>query len=125
MRLTGLGMVAGLLFASASAGCATVIGLDDGHPVSDDGGDPDGAAATESGALTCGPNTADCNGDPKDGCEATLDTPQHCGSCTNACGPGHACSGGSCCLAANQACSKDDECCSGKCDNEKCTKSGG
>src|SRR5690348_8119456 len=125
MRLTSLGMMAALVFTIAPAGCATVIGLDDGHPISDDGGDPDGAAGTEGAPLTCAANTADCNADPKDGCEATLDTPQHCGSCTNACGPGHDCNAGSCCLAANQACSKDEECCSAKCDNEKCAKPGG
>lgn len=128
MRLTTLGMVAAIVFAVASTGCATVIGLDNGHAPSDDGGDPDGASsspATEAGPLTCAPDTGDCNGDPKDGCEATLDTAQHCGSCTNACGPGHDCSGGSCCATPNTACTNDGDCCSGKCDNDKCTKPGG
>ena len=125
MRMTCLGMVAALVFAIAPAGCATVIGLDDGHPISDDGGDLDGASGDpgkDSQALTCAANTADCNLDPKDGCEAMLDTPQHCGSCTNDCGPGHDCNAGTCCLALNQVCDRNEDCCSGKCENQKCSK---
>jgi hypothetical protein len=36
--------------------------------------------------LVCSAGYADCNGDDRDGCEAALDTAEHCGSCTNVCG---------------------------------------
>lgn len=34
---------------------------------------------------TCLPNTLDCDGDPRTGCEADLSKAAHCGACTNAC----------------------------------------
>ncbi len=49
------------------------------------------------GGGTCGrkrcsvPNTADCNGNLNDGCEATLHTNEHCGACGDACPPGKEC----------------------------------
>ncbi len=131
MRATCIALVGALAFAIAPTGCATVIGLDSGHPPSDDGGDPEGDSASASAdasstadPLVCAPDTADCNGDPKDGCEASLTTPQHCGSCTNVCGPGHDCSAGTCCLAINQPCSRDEDCCTAKCESNKCSKPG-
>lgn len=33
----------------------------------------------------CPPGFVDCNGSEADGCEATLDSPENCGSCGNAC----------------------------------------
>lgn len=134
MRITTLAMTAALLFAMAPTGCATVIGLDNGHPVSDDGGDAlttdgdaasDGASSSNDGAAAvCAPGTADCNGVPGDGCETMLDTTQHCGSCTVACLPTQDCKNGGCCSGANQVCVGNGDCCSGNCQDAKC-KGGG
>lgn len=71
------------LAALSVAACAAVLGIEDLPTTSpgDDGG-PD--AASEGGV--CAPGTADCDGDPKNGCETITDTdPAHCGYCTNAC----------------------------------------
>ncbi|MEM6990743.1 MAG: hypothetical protein AAF721_09605, partial [Myxococcota bacterium] len=40
--------------------------------------------------IVCGQGVADCDGDPANGCEADLSSPQHCGGC------GHDCLGGDC-----------------------------
>jgi hypothetical protein len=51
-----------------------------------------GCGGGKCGVLKCQtPGTADCNLDPSDGCEATLNTDEHCTSCTDACGPGKFC----------------------------------
>ncbi|MGH7328423.1 MAG: hypothetical protein ACREJX_08740 [Polyangiaceae bacterium] len=129
-------MIGALLFAIAPSGCATVIGLDSGNSLPDDGGDPpDGASSSDAAATSssdaastadtgpiCAPETADCNDDPKDGCETKLGSPMHCSSCTDVCLPGHDCSNGACCLAINQVCVLDGDCCSGNCDGQKCNK---
>jgi hypothetical protein len=54
--------------------------------------------------FTCEPGFADCNGDPRDGCEVdTTSNPSHCGMCARACtfanGAG-VCSGSTCMLGA-------------------------
>jgi hypothetical protein len=36
-------------------------------------------------ASSCAPGYGDCNGDPSDGCEASLTTVDHCGACGTAC----------------------------------------
>ncbi len=36
-------------------------------------------------ASSCASGFGDCNGDPADGCEASLSTSDHCGACSNAC----------------------------------------
>mgnify|MGYP006335934089 CR=1 FL=1 len=43
----------------------------------------------------CDPGRADCDGDPENGCEQTLDTLQHCGGCGMTCGKA-TCRGGVC-----------------------------
>ncbi len=46
---------------------------------------------TGDDAQVCAPGTADCDGDPANGCETSLTTEAHCGACTNACATGAAC----------------------------------
>ncbi len=49
--------------------------------------------------LECVPGKADCNGDPTDGCEVTIDSdPRNCGGCKIVCDAiaGQACVGGKC-----------------------------
>jgi hypothetical protein len=48
---------------------------------------PHGATACVAGrcAPVCSPGFADCDGDPQNGCEQTLDGLAHCGACGRAC----------------------------------------
>jgi hypothetical protein len=55
--------------------------------------------------ASCERGYVDCNDRPEDGCEATLDSVQHCGSCTNKC------------VLANAT----PECVSGRCEIARCT----
>lgn len=51
------------------------------------------------GNIQCGPGFSDCNGDPADGCERSLNSATDCGACDRACAPAHAegqCTNGSC-----------------------------
>jgi len=51
--------------------------------------DPHGSLECRSGRCVvadCGDNHADCNDDPVDGCEQSLNTADHCGSCDTPCG---------------------------------------
>jgi len=120
------------LFSLAVSGCAAILGLDSGNPTADDGGtdapDDEQAEASESSdaaltdastvadtSTTCAPGTADCNGNPADGCETNLNDPMHCGSCTKMCPPVSICMAESCCLPKHGACSSGSDCCSGNC----------
>lgn len=47
---------------------------------------------TSVGAGTCGECSADCDGNPENGCEVDLMSQEHCGAC------GHACAGDEICL---------------------------
>ena len=121
--------------AAGSTGCAAIIGLDSGDPLPGDGGEDEGGAADaakDSGTANdsavavdtgpaCAPDTADCDGDPKNGCEAKLGTPMHCGSCTDTCGIGKQCQGGVCCVGPNMFCLQASDCCTNKCDGNKCS----
>ncbi len=54
----------------------------------------------------CPAGLGNCNGDPADGCETTLDTVANCGACGNACALPHAsssCDAGSCAIGACDA----------------------
>ena len=42
-------------------------------------------------ADVCPAEFADCDGDPRNGCETRLDRPEACGACGRWCGPGGAC----------------------------------
>jgi hypothetical protein len=127
-------ILAGFLLV-LSTGCAAVLGLDSGQEVVDgadaEAGAPDKAdAAAEDGAApvkdagpkppTCAPNTADCNGNPNDGCESSLSTAQHCGSCSTACSITQSCTAAKCCTNDNLPCGADGDCCSGHCNGDKC-----
>jgi hypothetical protein len=53
------------------------------------------------GNILCRPGFADCNGDPADGCERSLNSLTDCGACNRACAPAHAqgqCTNGTCAL---------------------------
>jgi|GEM_PF-1533636 len=55
---------------------------------------------------SCKARYADCDGDYRNGCEASLDTDgKNCGSCSNSCGKNAKCNAGSCeCLAGYMNC---------------------
>jgi hypothetical protein len=55
-----------------------------------------GSGKCEAGAckITCSGAWANCNGNPKDGCEANLSDPNHCGTCDRVCDSG--CNNGTC-----------------------------
>jgi hypothetical protein len=80
-------------------------GDDEGRSTDDDGGSTTAgsssvgsggsagapSSSSSSGTGGCAAGTADCNADPSDGCEATLDSSaDHCGECD------HSCLGGEC-----------------------------
>jgi hypothetical protein len=49
--------------------------------------------------VTCRPGQADCDGDPKTGCETSLLRPANCGACGHACAAGELCAAGACVAA--------------------------
>jgi uncharacterized protein YceK len=117
------------------SGCAAILGLDSGNDVTDDADAEAGAvaedAATDGPAKPpvvdsgpkppmCAPDTADCNGNATDGCETSLSSPQHCGSCTTACTVTQSCSASKCCTNDNLLCATNQDCCSGKCNGHNC-----
>ena len=65
----------------------------------------------ECAIVRCAEGYADCDGDPANGCEASLTSPEHCAVCSNTCAsrPGAApsCAAGACvwaCLAGHADC---------------------
>ncbi|MBI5533876.1 MAG: hypothetical protein HY898_14235 [Deltaproteobacteria bacterium] len=89
---------------STDQGAAADTGKDSasdaGNDVANDTG-TDAAADTAKEAMTCPTGLADCDGDPKNGCEAdTTKSIAHCGQCDNACEAGShgtvACDKGAC-----------------------------
>jgi hypothetical protein len=63
----------------------------------DDAGGGGAGGAAPSAGPSCAPWRGDCDGEPKNGCEAHLDTsPQHCGACGHACPAGQKCEKGEC-----------------------------
>lgn len=67
----------------------------------------------------CEAGFADCNGNPADGCEQSLNDRQHCGACNAACANGVDCNNGSCACKNNGDCEPDTECCDGRCAHTK------
>jgi hypothetical protein len=68
--------------------------------------------------VSCDSGYADCNGQAPDGCEASLNAPGTCGSCSNACSAGMTCDNGTCACTADAQCqgsSTSYSCCSGRC----------
>ncbi len=59
------------------------------------------AGACRVGACNAG--WGDCNGDPADGCETSLRSFSHCGTCTRACVAGQGCNRMGACVAAGSA----------------------
>jgi hypothetical protein len=55
-----------------------------------------GCRQGQCGIAACAKGWADCNNDPRDGCEAKLGTNENCGHCGDACGVGEACVSGTC-----------------------------
>ncbi|MEZ4231992.1 MAG: hypothetical protein R3B89_22635 [Polyangiaceae bacterium] len=72
---------------------------------------PNGDVACDPQALRCAiqncpAGSADCNGDPSDGCEDTLDSLEHCGACSATCPASFSCTsagGGFQCACPNAA----------------------
>lgn len=85
-------------------------------------------------AVACAEGFADCDGDPKNGCEVKIATDvANCGKCGNVCGAAHAngktCSAGKCvfdCEAGWGACGPDPEGCNKNiaADDKNCGKCG-
>jgi hypothetical protein len=69
-----------LIALLAVIGCNTVLGNEKGTPYAG-GGEVSGRG--KNGQCLLG--FADCNGDPRDGCEADLSEPEHCGECDAHC----------------------------------------
>lgn len=66
--------------------------------------------------VRCMPGYEDCNGDAKDGCEASLNASATCGSCSNKCANNQACQNGQCrCTNDDQCGSSREACCDGVC----------
>jgi hypothetical protein len=56
-----------------------------------------GCSAGRCATGACNPNWGDCNGDPRDGCEANLLTDtMNCGECKKPCATGQSCQSGKC-----------------------------
>jgi hypothetical protein len=77
-----------------------------GHMTMDVVGEPDGSYTCLPGA--CDTGWADCDGNPENGCEASLLSDDNCGVCGIVCGVGESCYNGSplgsvpACLPTNQ-----------------------
>jgi len=56
----------------------------------------------------------DCDGNPGNGCEASLDSSAHCGRCNNACQGGTSCQNGGC-TCSGTSCPSGQTCCGGSC----------
>ncbi|MEY4579881.1 MAG: hypothetical protein RL701_4584 [Pseudomonadota bacterium] len=63
----------------------------------------------------CDTGFGDCDGVAANGCEASLGTADHCGSCGNACAAGVACLNGRCGCTVDDQCGTGQHCCSGQC----------
>ncbi len=70
----------------------------DAGPGGSDAGVPsDGGGAPDGGVGLCEPGRrGDCDGDPSNGCEQSLDDDAHCGACGTSCSGALHCRGGSC-----------------------------
>lgn len=76
------------------------------------------SCATGTCTITeCDPGYANCDNQSGNGCEAALGSPQTCGSCSNACASGWACTNGKCQCTSDSQCGTHEECCNGECVN--------
>lgn len=80
---------------------------------------PHTEASCSSGSCqpgACAQGYDDCNGDPSDGCEASLNDAATCGGCSNKCANGLQCINGKCgCSQSSQCGNANEECCDGLC----------
>jgi hypothetical protein len=76
-------------------------------------------SAGSCAVSSCSGQFDDCNGQAEDGCEAALDSDDHCGTCGNACEVGTSCQGGGCGCAAGGGCPDNTECCGSACVNTR------
>jgi hypothetical protein len=70
--------------------------------------------------IVCDAGFADCDGKAANGCEASLASPEHCGTCGNVCTNNATCNNGSCSNAAaactdDAGCTAPLKCCDGHC----------
>jgi hypothetical protein len=71
-------------------------------------------SSAECRVRACNTGFADCNDDPRDGCEVTLATStEHCGRCDNRCPSGASCVGGACCGTQGLPCCLPGNTCGG------------
>jgi hypothetical protein len=63
----------------------------------------------------CDAGFGDCDGDPSNGCEAALSSPENCGACNTVCPAGGSCQNGACGCTADADCRTGTSCCSGRC----------
>src|SRR5262249_4587258 len=83
------------------------------------------APSCSSGTCTlgCDAGWANCNSDPRDGCETNLNSNANCGACGTHCTPGHSrCEGGRCqsCTPSGEPCLDSGDCCKGPCSRGTC-----
>jgi len=78
---------------------------------------PAECSAGVCGHGACEPGYADCDGNAENGCEARLDSPNHCGACGNACEGGAPCKNGQCGCARDAQCGPGESCCNNECLN--------
>jgi hypothetical protein len=80
-----------------------------------------GACSTgECQPANCDSGFGNCDGNPQNGCEAALSTPEHCGSCATACsGTDAKCQNGVCGCASDADCPATDACCDGQCTSKQ------
>jgi hypothetical protein len=78
---------------AGTGGMAGTTGIGTGGTEAGMGGD----RGSGGSAPTCPEGTADCDGNPANGCETDLKhDPKNCGACGHTCGPPAHCAGGSC-----------------------------
>ena len=64
----------------------------------------------------CDPGFADCDGNVANGCEVSLNSPDHCGTCTSDC-HGAPCNNGVCGCLNDASCGTGEQCCDNQCVN--------
>ena len=81
---------------------------------------PHASSACSSGSCVkgaCDSGWGDCDGDPANGCEAELSTPQHCGTCEMTCQGSAECVNGRCGCTRDDQCGQNERCCNNQCVN--------
>lgn len=63
----------------------------------------------------CDDGFADCDADPSNGCETSLNDDAHCGGCNTVCASGMSCVNGACGCSDDTQCATGTSCCEGRC----------